>query len=125
MRFIVQSAFRNSNELEVLNQDGTKADAVNEKHVHKGAFISIGVDRDGRDLPLEKMAEKDRRLIAELNLARRIVEASNTEAVKVILAEVAAEKREAEAQAQASKMASANQSQLSQALTAALAKAAK
>ena len=81
MKLIALSDFRNTHEIEIENP-------IHEKHVHMGAIFSIG-----GDLPLEKMKQEDRLLVAALNAAGRIGDATNPETVKAVQAKVAAEKK--------------------------------
>lgn len=85
MKLVAVSAFRNTNPGRIKVEG-----ALHANHVHKGARLSIG-----GDLPLEKLSQEDRDLVVLLNIANRIVEPSQTEAVAAIDAEA---KAEAEAQ---------------------------
>jgi hypothetical protein len=86
MKFVSTSAFLNTAPEKII-----VAGALHPRHVHKGARLSIG-----GDLPLEKLAPTEQRLVAELNIAGRIVEESQVETVAKIDAEVKADAAKSE-----------------------------
>lgn len=88
MKLVATSDFRNTHTDKIDVGD----DKIADSHVHKGARFSIG-----GDVPLEKLSGADKRLVAELNAAGRIVYADQTEKVKAIDAEVAAETKKVKA----------------------------
>ena len=83
MNLVATSNFRNNVQDTLMVED-----ALHETFVHKGARLSLG-----GNLPFEKLSAADKRIIAELNRAGRIVDVSQTEQVKAIDAEVAAERK--------------------------------
>lgn len=93
MKLVAASDFRNTANLEI-------EDALHPAHVHKGARFTIGAE-----LPVEKLNAGDKRLLAELNAAGRVVEASNTKAVEQIDAEVKTEEARLKKLAKAEKAA--------------------
>lgn len=86
MKLVATSDFRNP-DVETID---VGADKVHDLHISKGDRFEIG-----GELPFEKLSAEKKKLIVELNAAGRIVEASQTEKVKAIDAEVAAEKKKA------------------------------
>ena len=84
MKFVVATDFLN---VPALGLDPVEG-APNDNHIPKGARIEIG---DGEDL--SAMPVKDQQNIANLFHAGRIVSSDNVKAIKLIDAEVAAEKK--------------------------------
>ncbi len=82
MKLISTSSFRAPVGVEIVFEKKS----VHPLHVGKGARFSIG-----GETPLEKLDVKTQRVIAELNISGRIVDASNTDAIALIDAELAAE----------------------------------
>ena len=78
MKLVCASDFRNTTPDRIEIDD-----AVNAKHVHKGARFTIG-----GDAPLEKLSAADKRLVGELNNAGRIVDESQKDLVARIDEEV-------------------------------------
>ena len=89
MNLVATSDFRNPDP-ETIDLG---ADAKHKLHVHKGARFAIG-----GDLPIEKLSASQKKLVAELNAAGRIVDEGQKEAVKAIDAEVAADAKKAAAE---------------------------
>jgi hypothetical protein len=83
MKLVATSDFRNPRPSSIDHDE-----RQHESHIHKGARFDIG-----GDLPLEKLSVDDKKLISLLNSAGRIVEASQTDKVKAIDAEVAQENK--------------------------------
>jgi len=85
MKLIALRDFRNTHELEI-------ADALHEKHVHKGAVFSIGgTDAKGNEIPFDKLLKRDQELVALLSYAKCIGNGADTELVKRIQKEAAEE----------------------------------
>lgn len=97
MKLVATSDFRNT------DPDNIKVeDELHEKHVHKGARLTIG-----DELPLDKLSAAQKRIVAHLNAGGRVVEESQKEAVAEIDKEVAAEAKAAAKKAEAAKTAGA------------------
>ena len=86
MKLVATSSFRNTAPAKII-----VADQIAPLHVHKGARLEIG-----GDAPFEKLTPDDKKLVTELNIAGRIVEAERTEIVAKIDAEVVAAARSEE-----------------------------
>ena len=85
MNLVAATDFRNPRPVSQGGSQGIEIEnALHELHIHKGARFNIG-----GDLPLDKMSAADKRLVAELNAAGRIVDEDHQpELVKQIDEEV-------------------------------------
>jgi len=89
MNLVATSNFRNTSP-EVIDV----TDPLHPNHIHKGARIQIGGDK-----LIDQLTAGQKRLVAELNAAGRIVDADKQkDDVKRIDAEVIAEKKQADAE---------------------------
>ncbi len=67
-------------------------DALHDRHVHKGAIFTVG-----DELPFDKLTKPDQALVALLNYSKCVGDATNKDVVARVQAEIAAEKKAAEA----------------------------
>ncbi len=112
MKLIALRAFRNTHGFD-LNKDGVISD--HEHHIPKGARFDIGGAK-----PFEELNKAEQRLVAELNTAKCVGDASDTKLVAKIAAEVKAEAAVEERQKNTA-MAAGSSADLVKQLTAALA----
>lgn len=87
MKLVATSDFQNPRPATIDH-----ADREHDLFIHKGARFSIG-----EDAPFEKLAPEDKKLVALLNSAGRIVAEEDKDKVALIDKEVTAEKKKAAA----------------------------
>ena len=89
MNLVATSDFRNTNP-DLIEVDG----ALHANHIHKGARLTIG-----GEAKIDKLTAAQKRVVAALNAAGRVVDEDEQPAkVKEIDAEIAADKASAERQ---------------------------
>jgi hypothetical protein len=84
MKLIAKRDFRNvGNAIEIEN-------AIHPDHIHKGALFVVGVDEK---TPYEKLNKTDQAFVATLNAADCVADGSDEKIVRLVMAEVTAEKK--------------------------------
>lgn len=101
MKLIALRNFRNTQNLD-LDEDG-KFDPIHESHVHKGAVLSIGGNKEFKDL-----SKTQQSIVFQLNAANCVGNANDKDVVARVKAEVD-EDAKAEAKAKSAHAAGGNE----------------